>query len=181
MSPVPPPPAAGHRDPFELFMGSHERIRRALGTMRTLADAATPAAEVPGLARELLDCFDTVVLPHHREEEREFWPMLERARAAADEHAACVRAAERLRDEHTELEAMWRRLLPPLQALARGRAPPLPGAALAELAGRYAQHAQFEDEVLVPMARHLLSPTDQTRMAIAVLLSRLPAGKWGMV
>ena len=39
----------------------------------------------------------------------------------------------------------------------------------------------FEDELLVPLARHLLSPTEQSRLAVSVLLSRLPAGKWGMV
>ncbi|WP_298825733.1 hypothetical protein [uncultured Piscinibacter sp.] len=55
------------------------------------------------------------------------------------------------------------------------------GAAVADLAQHYREHARLEDEVLVPLARHLLAPTEQDRLAVSVLLSRLTAGKWGMV
>jgi hemerythrin-like domain-containing protein len=165
-------------------MGSHTQIRAALVAMRTLAEAGerlTPTAEQRALAEQLLSCFDTVVLPHHREEEREFWPLASGARKDPEDHARFVEAAARLQREHVELESRWAALQPALKSLARGRDTPLPTRALGELATLYAQHAQFEDEVLVPLARHLLSPTEQGRLAIAVLLSRLPAAKWGMV
>jgi hemerythrin-like domain-containing protein len=172
------------RDPFELFMGSHTQIREALGAMRSLAaggDTLTPGPVQRGLAEQLIGCFDSVVLPHHREEEREFWPLASRARADPADHAHFVEAAARLQQEHVDLEARWAALQPVLAGVARGRHTELPAADLTELATRYARHAQFEDEVLVPLARHLLSPTDQSRLAISVLLSRLPAAKWGMV
>lgn len=172
------------RDPFELFMGSHTQIREALATMRGLAEAGdhlTPTVEQRAMAEQLLSCFDTVVLPHHREEEREFWPLVSCTRSDPDDHARFVEAAARLQHEHVELESRWAALLPALASLARGRPTDLPAGALGDLAALYGRHAQFEDEVLVPLARHLLSPTEQGRLAIAVLLSRLPAGKWGMV
>lgn len=178
------PPGTDQRDPFELFMGSHTRIREALGAMRSLAaggDGAAPGPVQRGLAEQLLTCFDSVVLPHHREEEREFWPLASRVRGNPDDHARFVEAAVRLQHEHVDLEARWAALQPALASLARGHGAAPPAAELGELATLYAQHAQFEDEVLVPLARHLLSPTEQSRLAIAVLLSRLPAAKWGMV
>lgn len=172
------------RDPFELFMGAHTQIRAALATMRGLAEAGdhlTPTAEQRAMAEQLLRCFDTVVLPHHREEEREFWPLASRARSDPGDHARFVEAAARLQHEHVELESRWAALLPALANLAQGRPTDLPAGALTELATLYGDHAQFEDQVLVPLARHLLSPTEQGRLAVAVLLSRLPTGKWGMV
>ncbi len=180
----PPGGAPDPRDPFALFMGAHEAIRAALSTMRTLAETgpdAAPTAATRAMATQLLDCFDRVVLPHHREEEREFWPMVTRLRHHSDDQARFIEAARRLQDEHGELEARWSRLQGPLQSLASGGAAHLPATALTELATQYSRHAQFEDELLVPLARHLLSPTEQSRLAVSVLLSRLPAGKWGMV
>lgn len=181
---TPAPAGTVGRDPFELFMGSHTQIRDALAAMRRLADAGdtvTPDAEQRAMAEALLVCFEQVVLPHHREEEREFWPLASRARHDAAERAQFVDAATRLQHDHVDLEARWAALQPALASLARGRHTELPAADLGELAARYARHAAFEDEVLVPLARHLLSPTEQGRLAIAVLLSRLPAAKWGMV
>lgn len=172
------------RDPFELFMGAHTQIREALGAMRSLAaggDSSAPDATQRGLAEQLIRCFDEVVLPHHREEEREFWPLASRARSDPKDHARFVDAAARLQQEHVDLEARWAALQPALVGVIRGRSTTLPVAELGVLATLYGQHAQFEDEVLVPLARHLMSPTEQSRLALAVLLSRLPVGKWGMV
>ena len=182
------PPTAGStpdpRDPFELFMGAHEPIRQALTTMRSLAASAgdaAPSADTQAMARQLLDCYDQVVLPHHREEEREFWPMVARLRLHSEDQARFVEAARRLQEEHAELEARWSGLQDGLSRLASGHGPALPASALTELAAQYSRHAQFEDELLVPLARHLLSPSEQSQLAVSVLLSRLPAGKWGMV
>jgi hypothetical protein len=165
-------------------MGAHEAIRAALTAMRALATAepdAVPTAEQRAMAAQLLDCYEQVVLPHHREEEREFWPMVARIRNRSEDQTTFIQAARRLQDEHAELEARWAGVQDALRSLASGRAAPLPAAALTDLAAQYGRHAQFEDDLLVPLARHLLSTTEQSRLAVSVLLSRLPAGKWGMV
>ena len=38
----------------------------------------------------------------------------------------------------------------------------------------YDDHAAFEDAVVVPMARYLLAPADQYRLAMSLALSRHP-------
>lgn len=172
------------RDPFALFLEAHDDIRVALATLQrlaALAPGAPPSADERAAARGLAGFLERHILPHHREEEREFWPLVGRAEATPDERAAFIRLAQRLQSEHEELEQRWAVVSEALHELAAGRAARVDGAALVELAQRYREHAKLEDEVLVPLARHLLAPTEQDRLAVSVLLSRLPAGKWGMV
>lgn len=172
------------RDPFALFLDAHDDIRVALATLQrlaALAPGAAPSAEDRAAARDLVGFLERRILPHHREEEREFWPLVGHAEATPDERAVFTRLAQRLQAEHQELEQRWAAVSVGLQELAGGRDAPVESGALAELAQRYREHATLEDEVLVPLARHLLAPTEQNRLAVSVLLSRLPAGKWGMV
>lgn len=172
------------RDPFALFMGAHDDIRDALATLQRLANLApgsTPSAEDRAAAQGLDGFLERSILPHHREEEREFWPLVARADTTPQERAAFTQLAQRLKAEHEELEQRWAAVAEGLHDLAAGRTAQVGGAALAELAQRYREHAQLEDEVLVPLARHLLTPGEQSRLAISVLLSRLPLAKWGMV
>jgi hypothetical protein len=119
------------RDPFELFMVAHDRIREALATLQHLAVFA--------------------------------------------------KLAQRLQDDHQDLERRWSAFTGFMQELAAGRSAQVNATALDELAQRYREHAKLEDEVLVPLAQHLPRAGDQDRLAMAVLLSRLPLAKWGMV
>lgn len=152
--------------------------------MQRLGDIAPgkqPTDDERAAAQRLVGCLERTILPHHREEEREFWPLVARAEATPEERIAFVRLAQQLQEEHVELERRWALQTDHLRQLAAGRLVSLDGAALQELAQRYRQHTQLEDDILVPLARHLLSPSEKTRMAVSVLLSRLPVGKWGMV
>lgn len=173
------------RDAIALFTGSHDEIRRGLDAMRELASTSEVAPASSSvrelLARAVLHCFERVVLPHHREEERELWPMIHRAKPDPDELARFVEVVSRLQDEHAELERRWARFELPLRALADGRSAKLDVDELRALADLYTQHVQLEDEVIVPMADLLMKPDQKTRLAISVLLSRLPVGKGGMV
>ena len=172
------------RDAIALFSGAHDEIRKGLESMRELASAAgadAPSPRVRELARGVLHCFERVVLPHHREEERELWPMIHRAKPAPEELARFVEVVTRLQDEHAELERRWAKFELPLRALADGRHAALDAAELRALAGLYAAHAKLEDEVVVPLADALMNPGQKDRLAVSVLLSRLPVGKGGMV
>ncbi len=172
------------RDPFELFMGAHDEIREALASLQRLASIPAgdkPSAEERTAAQALASFLERSILPHHREEEREFWPLVARAEATAQERAIFAKLAQRLQDDHQDLERRWAVASASMQELAAGRSARVNATELVELAQRYLEHARLEDEVLVPLARHLLQPGDQHRLAVAVLLSRLPLAKWGMV
>lgn len=172
------------RDPFALFLGAHDAIRHALAQLEQLAawPAETPYGdEQRASARDLLGVFEQVIVPHHREEEREFWPLVARADATAEQRESVLGLAQRLQAEHEELERLWTQATRSLHGIAAGQREAVDAQALRRLVEAYRQHAQLEDEVLVPLARCLLSPDAQDRLAIAVLLSRLPAAKWGMV
>lgn len=172
------------RDPFVLFLDAHEEIRSALATLQRLSalmPGTSPTDQDRNDAQGLAGFLERHILPHHREEERDFWPLVARADGTPEEREAVHRLAQRLQAEHQELEQRWTDVASGLRELAAGRATGINGTALAELAQRYREHAMLEDEVLVPLARHLLAPTEQNRLAVSVLLSRLPAGKWGMI
>jgi|GEM_PF-1273421 len=172
------------RDPFELFMGAHDPIREALATLQQLATISagdTVSAKDRGAAQGLVGFLERSILPHHREEEHEFWPLVARAEATAQERAVFTKLAQRLQDDHQDLERRWSAVTGFMQELAAGRSAQVNATALDELAQRYREHAKLEDELLVPLAQHLLRPGDQDRLAVAVLLSRLPLAKWGMV
>lgn len=172
------------RDPFELFMGAHEQIREALDTLQRLATIShgdTVSAQDRAAAQALVGFSERVIVPHHREEEHEFWPMVAHAEATAQERAVFTKLARRLQDDHQDLERRWAMVSGFMQELAAGRSARVDATELVELAQRYREHARLEDEVLVPLAQHLLRADDQNRLAVAVLLSRLPLAKWGMV
>lgn len=175
-------PAGSDPDPLQLFVGCHDEIRGGIASLEALASALAGGGGMPEMRRvagEVLGCFERTVPEHHREEERELWPMVRRS-ARGEDLQTFEAIAARLRKEHHELEAAWAELRRAVESIARGG--DAGGAALdpervAKLAEAYRNHALFEDEVVVPMAHYLLSPTEQNRLRIAVALRRLPIGK----
>ncbi len=172
------------RDPFALFMGAHDEIREALSTLQRLATikpGSSPSTGERAAAQKLTGFLEHCILPHHREEEHEFWPLVARAQATPEERAVFSKLALRLQSDHQDLERRWTAATDAMRDLAAGRSAHGNALELTELVERYLDHARLEDEVLVPLAQHLLAPSDQNRLAMAVLLSRLPLAKWGMV
>jgi len=167
---------------MQLFVGCHDEIRAGIASLEALASALAGERALPEIRRvaeEVLGCFERTVPEHHREEERELWPMVRRS-ARGEDLQTFEAIAARLRREHHELEAAWAELRRAVEAVARhgdaGGASLEPGR-VTKLAEAYRNHALFEDEVVVPMAHYLLSPTEQNRLRISVALRRLPVGK----
>ncbi|HPU52654.1 MAG TPA: hemerythrin domain-containing protein [Burkholderiaceae bacterium] len=166
-------------DPMQLFSGCHARIHERMGMMQALAEMLDVGAPTPPAAARLADTivrfYESTVLAHHREEEQELWPMLERV--GNDSDIETFKAiGKRLKDEHQQLEALWDSLTPELRRLAKGKAARIDPGKLSQLAQAYDQHAAFEDAVVIPMARFLLSPSDQSRLNISIALRRMPVG-----
>lgn len=163
--------------PLNLFTGCHVQIRKRMELMRQLPALASSIDEkdhAAHIAADIVSFFERVVAPHHAEEERELWPMLEKCAPGTEAHETVHAIVHRLKLEHTQLEALWKHVEPSLHRLARGKTATLDVQALTKLSGMYDDHAAFEDAVVVPMARYLLDPADQYRLAMSLALSRHP-------
>ncbi len=171
-------PTPDELDPMQLFSGCHARIHERMGMVRALAETlgeAEPSQAAAGMAEAIVRFYESTVLAHHREEEKELWPMLERS--AQDTDAQTFKSiGARLKDEHRELEALWDEIIPALRRIGHRKAAKIDLDKLTTLADAYDRHAQFEDAVVIPMARFLLSPTDQTRLSMSIALRRMPMG-----
>ncbi|MBV7486969.1 hemerythrin domain-containing protein [Bordetella sp. BOR01] len=151
-------PAAGPEAPLELLSACHERMGRQCATLRRLA-AHVAAHGVDAAARtaaaSVLRYFDTAAVHHHRDEEEDLFPALIDSMAGSD--AVCLHAlVDGLTQEHRQLEAAWRRLHGPLQALGDGQPADLDARGVDEFCTLYATHMQREDDELLPMAARLL-------------------------
>lgn len=169
---------AAEPDPMQLFSGCHARIHQHLGMLHALADTLDENEPSPATARTaeaIVRFFENTVHNHHREEEHELWPMLERAGTDTDIETFKA-VASRLKIEHRQLEALWDTVAPSLSRVARGKVARIDSARLAELVQSYERHTEFEDAVVTPMANFLLSPSEQTRLSMAIALRRMPAG-----
>ena len=164
------------QDHLSLFTGCHARIRETIERMRQIPAMIDRGAqrEAAETAQDVVRFFENTVLSHHRDEERVLWPMLGKCAPDAQEHETVHAVAARLKREHEEMEALWSRVERGLRDVARGKPASLDASGLAELSNRYDAHADYEDAVVVPMARFLLDPTEQHRMAIQVAIQHLP-------
>lgn len=170
-------PADDFSAPLNLFLGCHVLIKRKMEQMRELPGLLGPGGSTSAaahLAADIIGFFETVVGPHHAEEERELWPMLDRVAPGSEGHETVHAIVHRLKAEHKQLEDLWRHIEPALHKVARGRPAQVDLDAVVKLAKMYDDHAAFEDAVVLPMAKYLMDPADQYRLAMSMALSRHP-------
>jgi len=144
---------------IEILSRQHALLAGVLTRFEQVIDALQRHDELDAEAFEhLLAFFEERVDGQHQElEERLFLPrVLTRARGAD------VQRVSSLSDQHLVQRQLLVQLRAELQAAERGG--PAARARLAELGFHYLQrqrlHAAWEDEVLLPLARRVLSPRD---------------------
>ena len=153
-----PSPAAGFDHPIEILEGCHARIRRNCALVERIArHVATKGAddEARQAIRSVMRYFDEAGANHHRDEEEDLFPALER-RAARANQAPVAALLERLRREHGELDALWKEMRGRLEGLAGGHYGAVTPDAALLFARAYETHMKLEEESLFPAARRLL-------------------------
>lgn len=150
-------PQAGFEAPFALLSACHERVQRSLDLLSRLLVHVRDRGcddDARSAARDVFRYFAIAAPAHHVDEELHVLPLLEAS--GSSELAA---AARQIRDDHVQMEAIWQRLGPALQALAdpaQAWAPaalePLQAAAQ-DFIAIHARHVPLEDEVVFPAAR----------------------------
>lgn len=146
-------PAAGFEQPFELLSACHERVERSLDLLERLLarwQATGCDAAVASAARDVARYFSIAAPHHHEDEERHILPRLR-----ASQHPSWHAAAKQIEADHAHFRALWRLILPGLEALAAQQPPaqaePLLQAAK-EFAQRHATHLQLENQLAFPAA-----------------------------
>lgn len=166
-----PDQAAAEGDaPLEQFTQCHAGIRHHLNSLGELPALLAAAQRARHLAGETLDFFHKTIHAHHAEEERELFPAVQSA-AAGDDEAAYVRSmAERLTREHRQIEAAWAKIEPSIKDMARGRDSTLDPAVARSLVAAYRAHADYEEQVYLPLAQRILSRNGDQMAALAISL-----------
>ena len=91
------------------------------------------------------------------EEERELFPAVLGVATAGAERDGVRVIVDRLVAEHRQIEAMWSRLEPALQAVARGHDCDVDIAAVQRLVDSYLAHSRYEEQEFLPLSQTLLS------------------------
>lgn len=152
-------PAVGFEQPFEMLAACHDRVRRSLGLLlRLQAHVAQHGADVEArsAAQDVLRYFDLAGPKHHEDEERHVLPRL---RAAGQ-----VALAQRLADEHAQMNRQWAALRPALAGIMQGDASALAAEACEAYAALYAAHMAAEEGDAFPLAALGLTPQDHAAM-----------------
>jgi hemerythrin-like domain-containing protein len=151
-------PVAGFDEPLAMLYACHDRVRRSLLMLREIGEhvaAGRVDSGVHSAAADVLHYFDRAAPHHHEDEEQHIFPCV-LARSCDDSVRAAVM---KLQEDHLAMEAQWARLRVPLAALADGRAEAYDArqmAAAERFCALYACHARCEEEVVFPLAAHLL-------------------------
>jgi len=124
-------------------------------------------AQAQQAARAVLAYFDTAAVHHHDDEERNLFPLLERAGAPG----ACD-LVETLTLEHDELALLWWRLSPALRQLGAGAANALDAALARRFIALNRSHLEFENTHVLPLARQALGAADVERLGRAMAARR---------
>lgn len=162
---------------LKLFTDCHDAIKAKMEVMRSLPPLVTAGTDpklAAAIAEDILAFFESIVMPHHHEEERELWPVLDRTKNDAEGHETVKSVIHRLRDEHEALEKLWREVEAWLRKVARGKKVSFDTDKAIQLSRMYDEHAAFEDAVVMPLASYLLKPADHYRIAMSIALSRNP-------
>lgn len=149
-------PDAGFEAPFAMLAACHERVLRSLVLLGRLVDHLGTHGcdeQARAAARDVWRYFEIAAPAHHADEEIHVLPRLQRS---GDPKLA--EAAAQIQADHRQLESIWERLGPRLQALAEATATwdrSMLGP-LAELAGEFIaihdRHVPLEDDLAFPAA-----------------------------
>ena len=162
--------APGFDQPLDVLLVCHGRFEKQCATLEKLLTHLPQHGsdgEAQQAARAILNYFDTAAVHHHDDEERNLFPLLERAG-----QGEWCEVVELLTGEHDDLAQLWRALRPPLQAIAEGEAAALNDNHARRFIALNRSHIVFENERVFPLARQILSAADLHSLGCAMAARR---------
>ena len=110
--PASAPASSSQADVLSEFSQCHAGILSHLQAFRGLPELLDPAAKARQIAGQMLQFFQTAVLEHHADEERELFPAVLASTRKGSEREEIQVIVDRLVAEHRQIEAMWARMVP---------------------------------------------------------------------
>lgn len=164
-SPAPPD------TPLDGFSRCHLGILTQLAAVAELPQLMAAADKARHVAADTLSLFDSSVLQHHADEEKDLFPAVLRSAAPGEERERVGQMAQQLEGEHRAIEALWAQLKPAVKAVAHGRAGAgIDAEALEELTQLYLAHARFEEQHFLPLAQQILGRDSRHLAALGIAL-----------
>ena len=150
-------PGAGFDQPLDLWQACHERVLRMCTLLQRLQEhlsARGVDADAKVTAVSVLRYFDEAAPRHHEDEELDLFPgLLAHLKPTLERDAGLRRAIDLLRQDHRDMDGLWRMLRVPLTEIAAGRKATLDDAVIGLFVSRYRSHCEIEDTVLAPALR----------------------------
>jgi hemerythrin-like domain-containing protein len=156
--------------PLDGFSRCHLGILAQLSAAAELPQLTAAADRARHVASDTLELFESSVLEHHSDEERDLFPAVQRSAAKGAESEQVLEMIEHLTAEHRAIEALWVRIKPAVKAAAQGRPMELDAAALDRLVRTYTAHAVFEEQHFLPLAQQILSRDSNHLAALGIAL-----------
>jgi hemerythrin-like domain-containing protein len=165
-----PDMTASTQAPIDDFSQCHVGIVRKLAQLAELPALLEPAARAREIAEQSLAFFREAIFEHHLDEERELFPAVLASAEPGEERERVQAMAQRLTEEHRQLERLWKSLEAGLKKVAKGQFAGVEVAAIAPLVAQYRAHAEYEEQAFLPLAQSILGRNDNHMAALGMSL-----------
>ena len=146
-----PEPLPGFDDPIALLRACHEKMQSHCDLLAALLDKETLDDEAREAARNLVRYFSQSAPLHHRDEEEDLFPRINR------QSLKIAELVHGLKKEHQTLDALWDNIVPELKKLpAAGFSEAFKQSAM-EFSTLCREHIGRENRELLPLATNSLS------------------------
>jgi hemerythrin-like domain-containing protein len=164
------PVPTGDDAPVQGFAHCHESIVAQLRQLEQLPALAEAAAAARRIAKATEDFYREVVLIHHSEEEQELFSAVLASAERGAERERVQAIVTRLTQDHRHIESLWRTIEPAVRDVARGHDATLDAPQLARFVADYRTHAQYEEEVFLPLSSTILGRNGNHMAALGMSL-----------
>jgi hemerythrin-like domain-containing protein len=170
----PSTPTADFDHPLDILDGCHQRIRRHSALVVRIAEHLQLRgvdADAAKAAGNVVRFMDTAGSHHHRDEEVDLFPALEK-QVSGGERELVHGLLDRLREDHRHLDIAWSRMKRPLDEIAAGRDARITPNEAREFSAAYERHIALEESELLPLARRILDLGQVARLGLAMARRR---------
>ncbi len=165
-----PDAAPSTETPLTGFTDCHAGILGRLDAFKDLPALIAAADRARAVANDTVALFEHAVMAHHGDEESELFPAVLRWAREGEEHDRVKAMVQRLTLEHRAIEKLWKRHRSEVEAAARGKPSSLQKESADELVQAYRQHAVYEEEAFLPLARNILHRDSAHMAALGISL-----------